>query len=140
MPHLIGTRLAVRPDGSPYYVPLIRVRIESTTRYLDLVAIVDSGADHSMIPASVAQALGVEFASLPPGIVGVGASGQFETRIAPGRITFDGRLVRDSLPVAAPDTLPVVLLGREDFFRNHVIRFSWHREPPTFDVDPVSRK
>lgn len=140
MPRLAGTQIGVRPDGSPHYVPLIRVQLESGTMSAEVGGILDSGADHTIVPAAFAEAVGVRFWSLPRGTQGQGASGTFEMRRSSLRVHFDGRLICGGCLVAAPDTLPVLLLGRDDFFRMYQVRFSWHRDPPTFDLDPVVKK
>ena len=40
--------------------------------------------------------------------------------------------------VAEPKHLPVVLLGRTDFFGGFVARFHWFKTPPEFHLDPAS--
>jgi hypothetical protein len=42
--------------------------------------------------------------------------------------------------VAEPGKGPdAILLGRADFFQVFVPRFHWHKNPPVFDLDPVTK-
>ena len=101
-------------------------------------ALVDSGADKCLIPGEYVEAAGVLFSGLPPLAHGAGAGGTFEKALASGRITYLGRVVCEEFEVAPPTQLPIILLGREEFFTKFRVNFLWHRNPPVFDVDPVS--
>lgn len=132
------SRLAATRIGQ-VYLPLITVRLvaETPVGTAELLpfAMLDSGADTTLIPAEVMEALGVAWSTIPAaGQVGGGAGGQFETRVALGFVEWDGMRICNSLLVAAPGSLPGPLLGRADFFTKCSVRFNWHRVPPDFDV------
>jgi len=138
VPRFEGTRGGTLPDGRAVYYPILLVRVEHAGSFVDVQAVVDSGADFTMVPAEIAEVVGLPFEGLAEGGKGLSAGGAMEHRPAPGRILFDKKIVADGFLVAEPGKLPVVLLGRDDFFRLYTVRFAWHRDPPTFDLDPAT--
>jgi len=124
----------VVPD---YYLPLVAVTLTVGNRSFLVKALVDSGADGSVLRAESLKGL-VPFSSLPPasGDEAAGAGGAFEIRRLGGTLTFAQVEFRHGVAVAEPGALPVSVLGRDDFFRHFVVRFEWFRDQPVFDVDP----
>jgi hypothetical protein len=125
-------------------VPLLTVTLELGGRSLDVLALVDSGADSTMLPYDSIEACGLPYHDVPgPVLTGVGAGGEFEFKNCEGRVTYGGAVVCKTFGVPAPrhdvPGLPFGLLGRRDFFSKHIVRFAWHRDPPEFNVDPVKR-
>lgn len=49
-----------------------------------------------------------------------------------------GAVICEEFEVAPPGSLPIILLGREEFFTKFRVNFLWHRNPPVFDVDPIT--
>lgn len=118
---LIEIELVMEADGEP-----VRIRA---------LALIDSGADMSIVPAEIASAAGVEFDTLPLGSTSIGAGGEFEVRKALAKLSSDGEVFVDGqLMVTPPGTLPGPLLGRADFFKTFGVEFEWSKEPPRFHV------
>ncbi len=141
MPRLTATHVGDLPDGTRIYRPIILVDIEVGPLGIRVPALLDSGADNTLVPAAFITPLGVDFASLPMGPGGVGPGGRVDVRPCSGAMKWDGATIMTAFMVAEPGKgADTVLLGRADFFARFVVRFNWHRDPPTFDVDPVSRK
>jgi hypothetical protein len=142
VPRIPGTHVGTGPDGAEIFRPIIIVAIEIGGLVIRVPALVDSGADNTLVPESFVAPLGVDFSKLAPGPGGLGPGGGLDTRMCHGLIRWEkekvvlmtGFLVAE--PGKGPDT---VLLGRADFFRLYVPRFHWHKNPPVFDLDPVAR-
>jgi hypothetical protein len=119
------------------------VAIEIGTRGVRVPALIDSGADNTLVPAAFVALLGVDFQDLPPGPGGSGAGGTLDARLCQGTIRWEQEkvLLMTQFMVAEPNKGPAsVLLGRADFFKLYVPRFHWHKNPPVFDLDPVARR
>lgn len=140
MPRIEGTKVT-----EDLWVPLLTVRVE--LRHLaggsasaDFTALVDSGADMSLLPAELIEACGVGWDQLD--VVKTpsrGVGGSLETRACNGSLSYKRWAFADGpLMVAEPGRVQMPLLGRGDFFAAFNVRFAWHRSPPTFDVDPAS--
>lgn len=120
------------------FLPMLDIEIRVPVARAQMLGLVDSGADLTIVPGQVLEAIGVPWTSLKKAGDSVGAGGGFETRIAKGAVLWEGSRIREQLLVAQPGALPWPLIGRDDFFKKHVVRFSWHRQPPTIDIDPVA--
>jgi hypothetical protein len=142
VPRIPGTHVGTGPDGAEIFRPIIIVAIEIGGRGIRVPALVDSGADNTLVPESFVAPLGVDFRKLAAGPGGLGPAGGLDTRMCHGLIRWEKEkivLMTDFLvaePGKGPDT---ILLGRADFFRLYVPRFHWHKNPPVFDLDPVAR-
>ena len=102
-------------------------------------AVVDSGADLTVVPAGIAAVVGIDFSTLPaPTGDSRGAGGSFEARPVRAKIRWRQWDVCDAFQVAEPGSLDDVLLGREDFFKRFKVSFNWGRTPPILDVDPLA--
>ena len=141
MPRLSGTNVGTGPDGHPIYRPIIIVTIEVGGRGVSGPGLIDSGADNTLVPFAAVAPLGVDFTKLPAGAGGSGAGGALDIRQCKGVIRWDKIVLMTEFMVAEPGKGPdSVLLGRADFFRLYVPRFHWHKNPPVFDLDPVTGK
>ena len=131
MPRVTGTELT-----PGLFRPVLTITVAIGAAVLDGPAIVDSGADRTIIPAEIVELAGIVFTDLPlTSEQGIGAGGGFETRTCKGKVKWRSWLICSEFLVA--DHLPFALLGREDFFKRFNVRFGWHRDPPTVDIDPV---
>jgi hypothetical protein len=134
-----ATKTGVGPDGADIYRPLVFITIEIDGKAIGGPAIVDSGADNTLVPVEALVALGVEWDKLPIGAGGRGAGGGLKTRPCQGIIRWGSVELMRSFMVAEPGKgFDQVLLGRADFFRLYIPRFHWYLNPPTFDLDPVA--
>lgn len=140
MPRLPATNVGTGPDGKPIFRPIIIVSIDIGGRVVRGTAVVDSGADNTLVPFDAVAPLGVDFLKLPPGPGGVGPGGTLDVRLCKGVLRWDKRVLMTEFMVAEPEKGPdAILLGRADFFTLYVVRFQWHKNPPTFDLDPVGK-
>ena len=137
MPRLAATNVGTGPDGRPIYRPIIIVSIEIGGRIVQGPALVDSGADNTLVPFDAVAPLGVDFLQLPRGPGGSGPGGTLDVRVCQGKLRWDNRMLMTEFMVAEPTKGPgAILLGRADFFTLYVARFQWHKNPPVFDLDP----
>ncbi len=140
MPRLPAEYIGDGPDGKPIYRPIIRLTLEIGGRGLEYPGLVDSGADGTLVPFEAVEPLGVDFKKLPLGPGGHGPGGGLDTRPCQGVIRWGKAVLLTEFIVAEPTKGPdCVLLGRADFFKLYVPRFHWHKNPPVFDLDPVSK-
>jgi hypothetical protein len=137
VPRIAATKAYVDQFGVDIYLPIIFVTIHfpGGTRSVPLPAIVDSGADRTVIPAALLVGSGIDFAALPSPSQSQGAGGGFETRPVDGKVRYRGWDVCEHFLVAEPGKLNYALLGRHDFFERFSVNFSWHRSPPEFFID-----
>lgn len=140
MPRIPATKVGIDPYGAEIFRPIIFVTIEIGGRAVRGPALVDSGADNTLVPAEAVAPLGVVFAQLPAGIGGSGPSGLLDARPCIGVMRWDKVLLMSKFTVAEPSKLDTVLLGRSDFFTMYIPRFHWHKNPPVFDLDPVVKR
>jgi hypothetical protein len=109
-------------------LPLVEVRLRHGARSVRLIALVDSGADSSLVDSDVADRLGLDRrAALAR--QSIGASGEafqtyqwpaasLEFEFAGERFPFRGSFVQ-----FPPNSDGVNLLGRADFFQKFIIQF-----------------
>lgn len=138
MPRIEGTKVGILSDGTEIWGPVVLVTIRTDGGIVTTSAIIDSGADSTVVPCEVLAGLGVDFEKLPAGESGKGAGGAFERRPMKATLKFRDWTICEEIAVAEPGRLPVVLLGRLDFFQRFVVRFMWHKVPPYVDVDPIA--
>jgi predicted aspartyl protease len=120
-----------RKGGPPRKTPTIPVTLMGPDDSIDIVAILDSGADISVLPLEVGEQLGLDLTKNRSPCGGIGgevdtAEDHVRIRLAQGHenYTFDipVKVVLDS-----SSSIPV-LLGREGFFEKFEITFDENRE------------
>jgi hypothetical protein len=111
----------VGPGALVPVVPLVLEKLDGT-KTPPLVALVDSGADSSLFPVSIAGLLGVDLASCAE-IDGMTAGGVSKRFAASVPVVGDccGKTI--TLNAAFEPNLPIILLGREDFFTHFKVVF-----------------
>ena len=133
MPRIAGTELVA---GRFYPVLSVTLRLPGGSPH-PMLAIVDSGADRTSVPAEFLTGTPIDHATLPiiPG-TNAGAGGIFEARLCDCEIWYEKWKVCDRFVVIEPGKMPmpIVLLGRDDFFRRFTVSFDWSKSPPVFDV------
>jgi hypothetical protein len=134
---------------TPYVhnTPILRIAITGPRRRFVIAGVVDSGADRSLLPSSVAAALGFPEADLAPTPEGSGGAGNmwFPTWELPYAIKAhvivpfpQPRGVElwgpeiEMKPEWAKDT--VALFGRADFFATFIVTFD-QMASPVFHLD-----
>ena len=107
--------------------PRIRIRLKHRDRFVDLFALIDSGADDCLFPIGLANLLGLE---LPPQNVGLYVG------ISPGQMTA----IFDTITVEVGDwSYPLyagfldsprapALLGQNGFFSEFEVKFNLQKE------------
>lgn len=120
-----------RKDGPPRKTPTIPVTFIDPDESIDIVAILDSGADISVLPLEVGEQLGLDLTKNRSPCGGIGgevdtAEDHIRIRIAQGHenYTFD-------IPVKVvldPNSNIPALIGREGFFEEFEITFDERRE------------
>jgi len=143
MPLFRGTEM---PDGS--FSPIVRVDVVLRRRDqpLHATAVIDSGADRTIVPRVLVEAGGVAWDGLPgdtnpdgsPRLGrGVG-SAPVEMRVCRGRVRWRTTTVCEVFLVADMGPNAPVLLGRSDFFGRFDVTFRWSDTPPSFEIEPAS--
>lgn len=116
-------------------VPLLKVTLFHQEKKVNVLAMIDSGADISVFNLGYAQALGIDLSQCDPVVV----SGVEGTPQDCYRTTIDLEpegLPRITLQALFIDSMGVDgLLGQEGFFDQHVIRFD--RQNDSFEITPV---
>ena len=109
-------------------LPMIAVRLWNGDRSVRLVAVVDSGADTSLLDATVARRLGLDRSTAVRTVM-AGADGTafgtlrwpdtpLEFEFQGQRIPFNGAFAE-----FAPGADTASLLGRNDFFQRFIVQF-----------------
>lgn len=117
-----------RPAQIPYRVhpadpektlrPYLRIAVPIQEQWVATLGIIDSGADYSMFPMQLAVDIGLKYDQNDPkdmlGVGGLTPKGAF--------VAVDGLIIRSEIgeitlrqPWLVP-SLPIILLGRSDFF------------------------
>ena len=108
------------------------------TLYPQLRAIVDSGADTSILPGEILPVVGLAWEELEGEIAtSRGIGGEARYKRCAGSIKWGGYVIGKTIAIAEPSTVPFPLLGRDDFFRRFVVHFRWAKNPPEMDIVPA---
>ncbi len=132
------TRIEGRDLGDGLFRPVLDIVVRIEDIQAQAPALLDSGADYSVVPWVIFEASRQSFDTLEPLDSDGGSSTKViaDARWCEGTIEWDGREVCTRFLVRPPEKPQpeIVLLGREDFFRRHVVRFLWTDEAPHFLV------
>jgi len=120
-----------RKDGPPRKTPTIPVTFFGSEDSIDIVAILDSGADISVLPLEVGEQLGLDLTRNRSPCGGIGgevdtAEDHVRVRIAQGHENYT--FVIAVKVVLDPNSSIPVLIGREGFFDKFEITFDEGRE------------
>lgn len=123
----IKYRCGVSPTTPKGYVwmPIIKIWVVYRGQSHRVGAVVDSGADHTTLPFSLAKPFGIDPTSGIPVTV-MSASGPVQNYM------HDGFLVKIAnhefhIPVLFSDNLPITLLGRNEIFEYFKVTFDQKR-------------
>ncbi len=114
------------PPIPPIFSPVIPVTLKSENEQVDVIALVDSGADTCAIPKGIAEILSLDLSGEIKPVLGVGGEGKCITTkvtviVQHGHekymIPVELKVILDS-----HDKFPVIL-GRKDFFEYFEITF-----------------
>jgi hypothetical protein len=130
---------SVRPDGPP--LPLVEVLLWNGAQRVRLVALVDSGADGSLLDVGYADAVGLNRDDAEE-ITSVTASGAEMTCLrwphAPLELQFETYRFpfKGAFAEFPPDADGTNLMGRRDFFDMFIIQFWNAAEMVSIDLSP----
>jgi len=117
-----------RPEPlNPIYTPSIPVTLAGRKESVDAIALLDSGADLSVIPNGLANILGLELSKETEEVYGIGGSLNSKTAIVQATIKNAHEKYSFKIPVKViidelDDEFPI-LIGRDGFFENFEITF-----------------
>ena len=119
-----------RADG--VFAPLLEVEFRFPNDPRTHLALVDSGADWTIIPAELLPS-SIVYADLGEPTEGEGVGGTFEMRRCHAEVWFQRWKVNDWFFVIEPGKMitPAVLLGRHDFMGRFTVTFDWKVAPGT---------
>ena len=111
----------------PVYAPAIPVTLSGIKESLDVIALLDSGADMTAIPIGIAEIIGADLSGKKEEVVGVGGKvSAVESKIIcivkGGHEKYNFSLTVKVLLGDLEGKFPI-LLGRKDFFENFDITF-----------------
>lgn len=117
------------------------IRLLHGSRYVNIIALVDSGADCSLVDASYAEVLGLDRAGADVTEVTT-AGGTTERMLRWPKRTLEIQFGRDRFPFKGgfiefpKESDPVNLLGRADFFQRYIVQFWDAAELMNIDTSP----
>ncbi len=118
-----------RPDGTEVRTPSIPVVFYGEESF-ETVALIDSGADISAMPLSIAEILGLDLSAGKSSAYGIG--GKVDTIETKTKITVEKGHEKYSffipVKVILGDYDFPILLGRAGFFDEFIISFDQHKE------------
>ena len=114
--------------------PLIPIRITYGGRSTDRFALVDSGADISAFPKTIARILGIDLSRLTPDR-STGTAGKVKTWYCQCDIMVEGITQRCEVAIVNKKVLPY-LLGRDPFFKLLQIGFRESRREFYLSLSP----
>ena len=135
----MGVRHVGVAVGPGIYAPLVDLEDRVGPLRAPVVALVDSGADLTQVPANLLTSLGIDYAALPVVGSGMGAGSSFEIRRCEAELWFERWKICDRFLVSPAGNSPFAMTGRYDFFQRFTVFFDWSRRPPIFDLTPVSK-
>jgi hypothetical protein len=110
------------PGNSWVYRPVIEVDIQSGQRRVPVLAMLDSGTDGTVLDASVAERLGIDYRQCQK--VKLGGIGSVEGFLSTIELTVSDMKVKMDIPVVFAKDLPMEgLLGQRHFFQRFKVRF-----------------
>ena len=119
--------------------PIVMLHVASSSgRFVNVDALVDTGADVSLLPSSMATKLGIVLTAIPEFPIGSPIGSTTTYRLAEVRLEL--RRSPDALrwrtSVGFVDRkLPYAILGTRGFFE--FFRLNYDASQHTFDIDPV---
>ncbi len=113
------------PPLEPDYSPMLPVTLQYKDKSVDVLALLDSGADTLVVPKGIAEILGIDLSGQKETVIGIGKAEAIDTTIdLILQHKYNKYHIRAEAKVilTANDSFPV-LLGRADFFEAFHITF-----------------
>lgn len=127
--------------GSTRPLPLIEVDLWNGATRVRFAALVDSGADLSVLDVSYADALGLDRTTAVRDQMTVAGGGQVDCLTWPGA-PLEFEFAREKFPFEGafvdvpPGSQALNLLGRKDFFSRYIVQFWDANEMLNIDLSP----
>ena len=121
------------------FAPMFKVFcVWGTLRTRDLTALIDSGADRTIVPFLIPEALGIRWETLAdaPDVAGFGGSDAEKFWDVDLRATLWPAFSISDRVAVVRRAVPLVL-GRDDFLSRVRVEFHWYRDPPFYGVEQV---
>jgi hypothetical protein len=131
-------RAAVPEQAGPLlYRPIVEVEIVGPKGRLRELALIDSGADRSMLNKDIADIVGIDLTHAATRKA-IGITGATTVYLTDVELTLGGSRGKMNIPVGFIDSPYVsVLLGQHGFFDRHRITFEKHHH--VFRITPVKK-
>ncbi len=121
-----------RPDGSLRKAPFIPIKVrDKSGKPLKIIALLDSGADDTVIPKDLANILGLKEQKEETETAGIGG----KVKVKKTRFNFIVEGKKEKYPISVPalviqdeDADIPLLLGRHGFYENFHITFKQNEE------------
>src|SRR5437660_12880287 len=124
-------------DGRTTKRPVVEVELTRGNHHRTFLALIDSGADQILMPAAVADGLGIDRRQCP-----YRSSMGISMDSIDGFVAELGIRIQHQEPFTAPvvfiDTEVPILLGREGFFDRYRIKFE--QDHDTFEITPAAKR
>ena len=121
-----------RPDGTLRHAPFIPVFVKNKfDKTMEVVALLDSGADETIIPKDLADILGLKEHETDTETAGVGGKVKVKKSVLSFRIKGSREIYSLNVPcliLQDPDSDVPLLLGRHGFFEHFHITFKQNEE------------
>jgi hypothetical protein len=132
-------RAAVPAQAGPLlYRPIVEIEIVGPKGKLRELALIDSGADRSMLNKDIADIVGIDLTQATTRKA-IGITGATTVYLTEVELTLAGARGKMTIPVGFIDSPYVsVLLGQHGFFDLHRITFEKHHH--VFKITPVRKK
>ena len=132
-------RAAVPEQPGPLlYRPIVEVELFGMKGSLRELALIDSGADRSMLNKDTAEILGIDLTHATTRRT-IGITGMTSVYLTEVEIKLEGSRAKITLPVGFIDSPYVsVLLGQQGFFDLH--RITFEKDHQMFEITPVKKK
>lgn len=120
--------------------PALNVFIsQSGRRSAPVQAIVDTGADHSVFDAGIAEAIGIQIPQEKQvSFSGVGKGPETTGYLHTVTLTVAAQTYEAPI-IFAYDLSLMGVLGQIGFFNQFIVTFDWTPHPPCFDVQRIAR-
>jgi hypothetical protein len=122
-------------DGRRTKRPVVEVELSQGQYQRKLLALIDSGADHIIMPAAIAEVLGIDRDTCPRRAVMGVTMEPIDGFVSTLTFQIKDQAERFDAPVVFIDADVPVLLGREGFFDEYRIKFE--QDHDTFVVTPT---
>ena len=116
------------PDRQSVFRPRIRVRLFHNDRFIDLLALVDSGADDCLFPMEVATELNLPLDSQKANLYGGIGAGHISATFTHVRLNVAGDITFLSMPALATLQSVVPILGQAGFFDRFEVKFNRRKQ------------